>query len=513
MAAVTAERSGVRGAGRHAVANLVGAALTALAGVALHVVVTRAWTPAEAGLFFVASSLFLVGAAVAVLGSNVGAVYFVSRYRALGRTPEIRPVLVAGLLPVAAASLLVAVLGWLAAPWLVDTLADSPGVARDEVVAAVRVLLPFVPCAAAAEFALAACRGFGAMRPLLLIERLGRSALQLAAVAAVAAWGLSAGTALPLAWVAPSLPAALAAAVWLAVLVRRAGGGAGGPGSAWRGQWRPFWRYTGPRALANLLQVMLQRLDIVLVGVLRGVADAAVYTAATRFLVVGQLAGQALSTSVQHRLAAHLATGDRAAAGALYQAATGWLVLLSWPVYLGGALLAEPVLALFGPGYTAGRTVLVVLALTMLVATGCGMVDAVLMMAGRTSWTLYNAAAAGTVNIAANLWWIPAHGILGAAAAWSLAILLNNLVPLLQLHRACGLHPFGRGTRLAAGLAMSCFGVLPLAVRAVAGAGSAPAAAALAVGAAAYAAAAWRWRGPLHLDSLRALRRAAPATT
>ncbi|GGK08950.1 hypothetical protein GCM10010123_43530 [Pilimelia anulata] len=499
---------GLGGAARHSVANLAGVGLTALAAFGLNVVVTRVWSPAAAGLFFVVTSLFLLLLAVVGLGSGTGVVYFVSRYVALHRPERVRPVLAVGLGPVLGLGAVCCAAGWVLAPRLVGLLPGLPaGVAAGDVVLAVRVLLPFLPLAAAADFALAACRGLGAMRPLLLVERLGRSALQVAAVLLVAAGGWAATAALPLAWVAPYLPAAAAALLWLRALVARLGRATAGGGGDWRAEWRPFWAYTGPRALATVLQVALQRIDIVLLGALRGLGDAAVYTAATRFLVLGQLAGQALSTSVQHRLAAHLARGERAAAGELYRVATGWLVLLAWPVYLGCAWLAGPMLRLFGPGYGDGRAVTVLLALAMLVATGCGMVDAVLMMAGRTSWTLYNALAAGAVNVSGNLLWIPPYGLLGAAVAWVLAILINNLVPLVQLRAALGLHPFGRETLAAAGLALACFGVPPLLATLAGAGGPAGVAAALAAGAALYGAGVWRLRRVLRLDALRALRR------
>ena len=56
-----------------------------------------------------------------------------------------------------------------------------------------------------------------------------------------------------------------------------------------------------------------------------------------------------------------------------------------------------------------------VLAAAMLVATGCGMVDMVLTMAGRTSWNLGNVLLALGVNVGLDLLLIPEHGVLGAA--------------------------------------------------------------------------------------------------
>ncbi|MGC4806592.1 polysaccharide biosynthesis C-terminal domain-containing protein [Micromonospora sp. DT233] len=492
------------GAARHGVVNLLGVAVAAVAGFGLNIVVTRSWSMAEAGLFFAATSAFMIAYAAARLGTGVGSVYFISRYRALGQPERIRASVLVGLLPVLGVGTLIALAGWWAAPRIVALTFDEPvpGAVR-----ALRVLLVFVPVAALCDFALAACRGFGKMRPLLLVERLGRTGLQVAGVGLVAAFGLSATTALPLAWALPYLPAAGFGALWLARLVRRAERGASAPAASLRAEFAPYWRYSGPRALSGLAQMAVQRLDIVLLGALRGLADAALYTAATRFLALGQLSGQALSTAVQHRLAEHLARDDRAAAGRLYQAATGWLVLLAWPAYLLFAVFAEPMLHLFGDGYAAGQRVTVLLALTMLLATGCGMVDTVLNMAGRTSWTFYNALAGTGINVLLNVLLIPDHGIMGAAVAWSASIVITNLVPLAQLHHAYRLHPFGRGTLVAAGLAVACFGVPALLVRAVTDAGPVTLAVLALLGGIGYAAGVWRLRRVLQLDALRALRR------
>lgn len=492
------------GAARHGVANLLGVAVAAVAGFGLNIVVTRGWSMSDAGLFFAATSAFMIAYAAARLGTGVGSVYFISRYRTLGQPERIRASVLVGLLPVLLVGVVLAVAGWWAAPRIVALTLDDPvpGTVR-----ALRILLLFVPVAALCDFALAACRGFGKMRPLLLIERLGRTGLQLAGVGVAALLGLSASTALPLAWALPYLPAALLGAVWLARLVRRAERAAEAPPVSWRAEFGPFWRYSGPRALSGLAQMAVQRLDIVLLGALRGLAEAALYTAATRFLALGQLSGQALSTAVQHRLAEHLARDDRAAAGRLYQAATGWLVLLAWPAYLLFAVFAEPMLRLFGAGYAAGQRVTVLLALVMLVATGCGMVDTVLNMAGRTSWTFYNALAGTAVNVLLNVLLIPRFGGMGAATAWAASILITNLVPLAQLYHAYRLHPFGRGTLTAAGLALACFGVPGLLAQTILDAGPVTLAALAALGAAGYAGAVWRLRRVLQLDALRALRR------
>ena len=149
-----------------------------------------------------------------------------------------------------------------------------------------------------------------------------------------------------------------------------------------------------------------------------------------------------------------------------------------------------------------------ILAGAMLFATGAGMVDAVLAMAGRTTWTLANATLALVVDVTLNLLLLPHLGILGAAVAWAAAIVTNNALPLAQLWVSLRLHPFGRGTVTAMAAAAGWLGVLPLAAMLVLGGSLTVLVPVMLVGLLGYAWTAVRLRDVLELDALvRATRR------
>ncbi|SEG99105.1 Membrane protein involved in the export of O-antigen and teichoic acid [Nonomuraea solani] len=398
---------------RRGLAGVTGAACSALAQFVLVVVVTRAFPASEAGAFFTATALVLMAAGIAKLDAGNGLIYFIARaktYGYRGISGYIRAALVPCLIVAsAAAAVLYPRLGPLAA---------------------------IVPVMVVGDVLLAAGRGFGAMRPTVLLDGVLVPACQLVLVGAAALAGVAGW--LPWAWGVP----------YLALMVLA---GAGLRGRVPRtpylpGTGRDLWRYTAPRSVAGAIQAVFQRVDIVIVAVLGGPAQAAVYTAATRFKVVGQLANQGLAQAVQARLVAALADGERGRARELYQAATIWLVLLTWPVWLAYAALAPWVLGLFGPSYDSAVPVALVLAGTMMVATACGMVDVVLTAAGHTGTSLLNLVAAVGCTLVLDVALIPDHGALGAVAGWSGGVLVKNLLPLWQLHRRYGLHPFGRHT-------------------------------------------------------------------
>ena len=479
--------------------NLLGAVITSITGVVLVIVVTRALPPSEAGIFFALTSLFLLAEMVARLGTSTGLVYFIARFRALGQTDRIRACQRVALIPVVVLSLAMA---FVLAFWAPDFARLVGGGTGEGTRAAVLLLAVVLPVTTLSDTFLSATRGHATMLPTVVLDRITRPILQLGLVALAVTVGsvsLLAG-----AWALPWVLSAALAAGWLLRLQRGLPQSAGGtPG---RTMWREFWTFTGPRAVSSLVQLALQRLDIILITVLIGPAQAAVYMAATRFLVVGQLTGTAISTAAQPRLAELLAVDDRTSARAVYQSATGWIVLLTWPLYLLCAVFADAVLTVFGSGYSAGRPVILVLAGAMLVATACGMVDMLLNMAGRTSWTLGNSILALAVMVTVDLWLIPSLGILGAGIGWAAAILVNNLLPLIQLTLSLGLHPFGQATWRAAALCGLCFGVLPAVVHLSAPGEPWPAVSAVLIGGVIFLAVCVCQRSTLALPPLRELR-------
>ncbi|MBO0882778.1 MAG: polysaccharide biosynthesis C-terminal domain-containing protein, partial [Mycobacterium sp.] len=313
-------------------------------------------------------------------------------------------------------------------------------------------------------------------------------------------------TLLGLAWSVAYVPAAIVA--WAALRAARAHqprrqAGSDGPGST-AGD---FWKFTLPRSFTSIIQIVMQRFDIVLVGALAGAVDAAIYAAATRFIVVGQLGINALTLAAQPQFARSITARDHAGTNKLYQISTAWLVLVTWPVYLVLIVFAEPFLSVFGHGYSSGQTAIILIAASMLLATSLGMVDTLLAMAGHTSWNLANAMLALGVNLALDFWLIPKHGLVGAAIGWAAAIAVRNIAAAVQVGIALQFQPVARAGIAAVGATTVCFALIPVAIRLALGPSVAGLVLALACGGACYLVALRMLRHPLVLDALAGLRR------
>ncbi|MGZ4536474.1 MAG: lipopolysaccharide biosynthesis protein [Nocardioidaceae bacterium] len=478
---------------------LVGAGVSAVLNLVLVFVVIHAAGRYTAGVVFAATSLFLIAETASRVGCPTGLMYFLVRARTLGRPERLRGILRAGLVPVAVVSVLLSValfaLGSPLAHWLAPQRADAA-------VGPLRLLAVLIPAAALSDSLLYATRAFGSMRPLIFVERMGRPVLQVLFTFGVVLVGWRTAAGLSLAWALPYAVTSVVAVAWTLRLVRGIEHRAGVRAEHGPAPWAEFWRFTTPRALQSIVQIALQRLPIVLIAAILGPPAAAVYAAVTRFLVFGQLGSQAITAAVQPQLGALLVQDDHDGAQHVYQVSTCWLVLLCWPVYLGLAVFSRQIPQVFGRGYDSGTAVLLVLAGAMLFATGSGMVDSVLAMAGKTTWTLANATLALVVDVSLTVVLLPHVGIVGAAVAWAAAIVVNNALPLTQLALALQLHPFGRGTLTAMFIAAGWLGLLPLAAALAFGGTLQVLVTATAVGLVGYVLTAHRLRAVLELDAL-----------
>ncbi len=481
---------------------LMGSITAGLAGFVLTVLLTRNVDAVTVGVLFTAMSLFMLAFTFVRLGASTGTVYFMARLSALGEPDRLRSVLRSALTPVVWMSVVTAlVLFVLAVPLAEAVVPDHPRSA----IAPIRIMALFLPFAAVMDVCLFGTRGLHRLRPLVMVDRLGRPILQVVLLAFCIALGAQGSAILALAWAFPYLPAAVLAGVWLWRLLARAERHEGvhepRPGT----MHREFWRYTWARWLQSLAQIGLNRLDIILVAAIAGPVEAAVYAAVTRFLVFGQLAAGSIGAVAQPRLSRLVALRDDDGVKTIYRVSTTWLILATWPVYLCFVVFADELPLIFGPKYTAGSDVLVILGLTMLVATGCGLVDVVLAMAGKTVWTFANAFVALGLNVVLDLILIPRWGINGAAIGWSIAILYNNLVPLTQVGVKLRLHPFGRSTFVAALLSILCLGLVPGALTLV-GATVTVVAISFGLGLLVYIGLVWRGRELFSLDAFLAAR-------
>jgi O-antigen/teichoic acid export membrane protein len=349
-----------------------------------------------------------------------------------------------------------------------------------------------------------ATRGLGSIRYFVGLQNVFVPAVRPLLV--LLAVGLGSAAWLPAAaWTLPLIPALALAGLALARLLRKAGARADATTPAplgWRALAREFWSFSVWRGLSSVLEITMLWLDVLLVAALVGVGEAGIYAAASRFATTGTLVLQAMRLAIAPQLSALLATGKTDRAGQVYRTATTWIIAASWPLYLLMAFFSAPVLSIFGSTFSDGATALTILAVAMMFNLATGNVTTVLLMAGRSSWMLFDKSVALVVMVGLDLLLVPAYGVTGAAIGWGASIAVDKGLAVWQVSTKLGLRGGDAGTLLASGASLAWYGGVAAVCTALGLDGWTGLAATLVVAGAGYAPTVWLLRERLHLRPL-----------
>lgn len=177
-----------------------------------------------------------------------------------------------------------------------------------------------------------------------------------------------------------------------------------------------------PVVMVDGQYLMLSYLDIIMLKAWMPAEEIAQYYAAARTMAVATFVHFAISAVSAHPLAQLHARADRAGLTSAMKRYISWTF---WPTLAGMVMflpLGGHVLALFGEEFAAGHYLLPILAVGILLQAATGPLKYLLTMSGQQNMMAVALVGTTVLNIALNLWLIPAMGTMGAAIATSASL-------------------------------------------------------------------------------------------
>lgn len=417
------------GLGRGGTLNLAGAICQQACLLGTTTVIARSLGQDALGRYALAYAVLSLLSLLSLFGFRAALTRFVAVHLADAEPARVRALVRFTLIVATAASVLLgALLAILASP-LADLFHD-PGLAT-----AFRVAGAALPAFTFRDLALAAIQGWRSQRAFALVgwfyEPIARFVLTAATLALGLGLGGAFGALLVGAWTA-----ALAAGVALARRVRPT------PRARVVLDVRGVLTFSFVSWGTTLASTGLIWADTLLLGGLADTGAVGTYTVASRLVSLAVF----VMAPVNALFAPHFAhlhhSGDMARLATTYASATNWILRLSLPAFVVLVVYPSQLLELFGPGFRTGAEVTVVLAVGQLVNAGTGPCGTLLNMSGRVLLNLVNNSVILLLNIVLNVLLIPPYGIVGAGVAWSVSLVLVNLVRLLQVRLLMGILPF-----------------------------------------------------------------------
>lgn len=403
------------------------------------VMVTRTLGATWFGSFALASTVANLLALVSLVGVSPGALPFLARARRTGKAEELRAVVRASWVIVLVVSVLISAAAFAVAPWLGVAVFDDDRFG--EVLRPLALFILFTALSAASTGLLQSLLG---PRQQAMIDRV--LVMAVTTVGLVGTWWFDWGIggvivstiAGPLAGFAVALP----------LVVRRAPGVLRGSAPCSALPIGNLFRQSSPLMGVNILAFGLVWMDVLLMGVFRSPEEVGIYGASARLAPMVMLVTEAVGPVFMARFAVHFVDRDWPVIRELYRTTGRWSL---W----GGTVLAavffvwgRQVLALFGPEFVAGYSVLVLLALGRAVSATFGMCGRALAVSGKAHLNLVNTTLVIAINGTLDLFWIPRFGAIGAAGATCISVTLVNLLQTGQVWFLYRIHPFTRKSLL-----------------------------------------------------------------
>ena len=205
-----------------------------------------------------------------------------------------------------------------------------------------------------------------------------------------------------------------------------------------------------PIMIVEGFYLLLSYTDVLILQQFRSPQEVGVYFAAAKTLALVSFIHYAMSATTAHRFSEFHSAGDQEGLARYVSHAIKWTF---WPSLLATiALLAigKPLLWLFGPDFTSGYHLMLLLAIGLVARAAIGPVERLLNMLGHQMVCASVYAAAFAANLILCLFLVPRYGGEGAAISTSIALVLETVLLFWLTRRKLGFHVlvWGRGKNL-----------------------------------------------------------------
>ncbi|SIQ64512.1 Membrane protein involved in the export of O-antigen and teichoic acid [Rhizobium sp. RU35A] len=204
----------------------------------------------------------------------------------------------------------------------------------------------------------------------------------------------------------------------------------------------PWTRFALPLFLVDGIGFLLTNSDVVVVGLYLPPDQVAIYYAAAKTIALVQFVNFSVKAAAAPRIASILTTGGRDEIAAFATDAARWTFWPSLAVGLSVLLAGPLLLSLFGPAFTAGYPLMLILFAGILAKASIGPGEVLLNMAGHQPLCVMLYAGLLVTNVTLNMLLIPHLGLMGAAGATAMAMGFEALLLHLAARRVLEIRLF-----------------------------------------------------------------------
>ncbi len=195
--------------------------------------------------------------------------------------------------------------------------------------------------------------------------------------------------------------------------------------------------------LTTVIDTVLDSIDTILLAAF-GLPDIQLgeYGAALRLSMFISMPLLTLNSTFAPTIAELYAKGEKQKLEAMFKVVTKWSITFSLPIFLVIALFARYLLGVSGAGFIAAWPLVIAFAAGPMVNAGTGSVGYMLLMTGYQKLSFLNSIAAVITNVVLGVILTPRYGAMGTALSTGMALVVLNLMRVIQVRLLLKMHPY-----------------------------------------------------------------------
>jgi len=385
------------------------------------------------GLYTLGLIIYQVGALLASMGLENGAVRFLSIFHSAGHFQKVKGLLLQAIgLPLFGGVVVGSIL------FLHAEVIARDVFAKPELALPLRILAAAIPFGASMSVTAYATTAFHTTRYLVYVRDLLQPSVNLALLVLIWVMGLGLYGATA-AWGVSVMCGMVAAVYSVSRVFPDVGHSSVEPSFD-----RRLLKFSLPLVFGDLTGYVLMWTDVLMVGYLRPAADVGIYRAASQTAMLLLIFLISLNTIFAPLVAELHGKEEYDKMAWLFRTATRWSLSLTLPLYVVFTLAGREILQMFGQAFTIGWLPLIILGTGQMINAGTGGVGYILIMSGHQYSKLFGDLVLAIANIFLDVILIPQFGLVGAAIAMAISIGGVNILRGIQVYNALRIHAYDR---------------------------------------------------------------------
>ncbi len=197
------------------------------------------------------------------------------------------------------------------------------------------------------------------------------------------------------------------------------------------------------------MSVMLYtQADIWILGMFKSTEIVGIYGIATKLVLLVYFPMMAFAAVIPSLISSIHASGDLAELKKVVSESTRWILSMAMPIILILIIEGKYILKYFyGPEFTAGYVVVVILTIGQMIKAGAGLIGVILQMTGEHKVYMKVNIIFGILNIILNILLVPRYGMTGAAAATAFCLSMVDIISIFIIYKRMSILTLAKGIK------------------------------------------------------------------